>query len=79
MAALLGPMPSRALPSPPVRLITVVAEGDPAEFLITAAGNAGLLLLGTLWQSPFAGLALGSVNPVLLIRHSPLIGPVQSA
>ena len=58
-------------------LITVVAEGDPAESLITAARNADLLVLGTRGQSPFAGLVLGSVSqrcaaaavcPVVLVK-----------
>ena len=49
-------------PSPPVPLITVVAEDDPAESLITAASHAGLLVLGTRGRSPFPGLVPGSVS-----------------
>jgi nucleotide-binding universal stress UspA family protein len=68
---------SAVAPSPPVPLITVVAEGDPAESLITAARNADLLVLGTRGRSPFAGMVLGSVSqrcaaaarcPVVLVK-----------
>jgi nucleotide-binding universal stress UspA family protein len=65
-------------PSPPVPLISVVAEGEPIESLIEAAKDAQLLVLGTKGQSRYAGLMLGSVSaacaanapcPVVLIRR----------
>jgi nucleotide-binding universal stress UspA family protein len=68
---------SSIAPSPPVPLRPLVAEGDPAESLITAADGADLLVVGTRGRSPFAGLVLGSVSqrcaaaancPVLLIK-----------
>lgn len=49
-------------PSPPVPVIPVVAEGDPAESLVTAARHADLLVLGTRGRSPLRGLMLGSVS-----------------
>ncbi|HEX4219540.1 MAG TPA: universal stress protein [Acidimicrobiales bacterium] len=52
---------SSIVPSPPVPLWTVVAEGDPTEALITASEEADLLVLGSRGRSPFKGLLLGSV------------------
>ena len=49
-------------PTPPVPLVTMVAEGDPAECLITASQDADLLVLGTRGRSPFMGMVLGSVS-----------------
>jgi nucleotide-binding universal stress UspA family protein len=68
---------SKVAPKPPVPLITLVAEGDPAASLIKASENADLLVVGTRGRSPWAGLLLGSVSqrcaagaacPVLLVK-----------
>ena len=68
---------SAVVPSPPVPLHNVVAEGDPAESLLIASQNADLLVLGTRGRSPFAGMVLGSVSqrcaaaatcPVVLVK-----------
>ena len=68
---------SSIAPAPAVPLRPLVAEGDPAESLITAAQDADVLVVGTRGRSPFAGLVLGSVSqrcaaaarcPVLLVK-----------
>src|SRR5271165_4672624 len=53
---------SAVAPSPKVPLLPLVAEGDPAEALITAAKDADLLVLGTRGRSPLVGFLLGSVS-----------------
>lgn len=65
-------------PSPPVPLVSLVAEGDPIESLIEAAKGADLLVLGSKGRSTFGGMMLGSVSaacaayspcPVVLVRQ----------
>ena len=55
---------SSIAPAPAVPLLPVVAEGDTAEALITAAQDATLLVLGTRGRSPLTGLLLGSVSQI---------------
>jgi nucleotide-binding universal stress UspA family protein len=68
---------SRIVKSPPVPLLTLVAEGDPAAALIEASKGADLLVVGTRGRSPWSGLLLGSVSqrcaaaapcPVVLVK-----------
>ena len=69
---------SEVAPKPPVPLLPLVAEGDPAESLIAAAKDADVLVLGTRGRSPLPGLLLGSVSqncaaaapcPVVLVKR----------
>jgi nucleotide-binding universal stress UspA family protein len=66
------------VPSPPIPLASLVAEGDTIESLIEAAKGADLLVLGIKGRSKFGGLMLGSVSaacaayspcPVVLVRE----------
>ena len=58
---------------PPVPLLPLVAEGDTAEALITAAKNTQLLVLGTRGRSPLAGLLLGSVSQTCAAAPCPAV------
>ena len=71
---------SEVVPAPDVPLNTVLAEGDPAQSLVTAAAEAGAaaLVLGIRGRSPIAGLMMGSVSqacaasapcPVVLVKR----------
>jgi nucleotide-binding universal stress UspA family protein len=53
---------SAVAPSPTVPLRTVVAQGEPAEALITAAEHADLLVVGTRGRSAFRGMLVGAVS-----------------
>ncbi len=68
---------SAVAPSPKVPVLPLVAEGDPAEALVSAAKDADLLVLGTRGRSRLAGFLLGAVSarcaaaaacPVLLVK-----------
>jgi nucleotide-binding universal stress UspA family protein len=70
---------SEIAPTPPVPLLPLVAEGDPAAALLAASEDADILVLGTRGRSPLAGLLLGSVSqicaaaakcPVVLVKQS---------
>jgi nucleotide-binding universal stress UspA family protein len=50
------------VPTPPIPLWTLVAEGDPAASLAEAAKGASLLVLGTRTRSRLAALLHGSVT-----------------
>jgi nucleotide-binding universal stress UspA family protein len=49
-------------PSPKVPLRTLVAEGEPAEALVTASEDADLLVVGTRGRSTFRGMLVGAVS-----------------
>ncbi len=68
---------SAVAPAPKVPVLPLVAEGDPAEALVSAAKDADLLVLGTSGRSRLAGFLLGAVSarcaaaaacPVLLVK-----------
>ena len=53
---------SSIAPSPPVPLIPLSAEGDPAEALVAASEDADMLVVGTRGRSRFPGVAIGAVT-----------------
>ena len=70
---------SAIVPTPAIRLWTLVAEGDPAASLVEASREASVLVLGTRGRSRWAGRLLGSVSqrcaaaaacPVILVKQS---------
>ena len=80
---------SKIAPTPPVPLLTLVAEGDPAASLIEASKGASMLVVGTRGRSPWSGLLLGSVSqrcaaaascPVTLVKlpNEQIKGPIPT-
>jgi nucleotide-binding universal stress UspA family protein len=53
---------SAVVPAPKVPLTPLVAQGDPAEALVTASKEGDHLVVGTRGRSPFMGAVLGSVS-----------------
>ena len=53
---------SAVVPAPKVPLTPLVAQGDPAEALVTASKEGDHLVVGTRGRSPFLGAVLGSVS-----------------
>ena len=62
---------------PGLQVVGVSVEGAPAEELITAAGEADLLVVGSRGEGGFKGLLLGSVShqcalharcPIVIVR-----------
>jgi nucleotide-binding universal stress UspA family protein len=54
----------------PVKVLTRVAQGHPAEVLTTAAAGAQMLVVGTRGHGTFAGILLGSVSQHC-VQHAP--------
>lgn len=68
---------SAVVPSPAVPLRTLVAEGEPAETLVSVSKDASLLVVGTRGRSPLRGMLVGAVSlrcaagafcPVVLVK-----------
>ena len=59
---------SRVEKTPPVPLLTLVAEGDPAASLIKAAKGANLLVVGTLWPVTLVRAFVGLGEPAMCRR-----------
>ena len=68
---------SAVAPSPKVPLLTLVAEGDPAEALVVAAKDADLLVVGTRGRSPFMGSC--SARSACAAPRRPLPGHADQA
>ncbi|WP_018253413.1 universal stress protein [Salinispora mooreana] len=58
---------------PDLQITVEVAEGNPAELLVTASRNAQLVVVGSRGRGGLAGMLLGSVSQQLLHHaHSPV-------
>ena len=64
-------------PATPVRIVTAVTEGHPAQVLLRAADGADLLVVGSRGHGGFTGTLLGSVSqncalhapcPLIIVR-----------
>jgi nucleotide-binding universal stress UspA family protein len=54
----------------PIKVLTRVVQGHPAEVLTTAAAGAQMLVVGTRGHGTFAGILLGSVSQHC-VQHAP--------
>ena len=65
----------------PVKVLTRIAQGHPAEVLTAAAAGAQMLVVGTRGHGTFAGILLGSVSQHC-VQHAPcpvLVVPAAAA
>jgi nucleotide-binding universal stress UspA family protein len=70
--------------APPVEVIRVVEEGEPAPTLVRRSQDAALLVVGSRGHGAFVGMLIGSVSeycvthahcPVVVLRGEPLVNP----